>query len=389
MNSIIKKIIFIGVLLLSNYITAQKTPKRLFFEDFESVNNWQQYFTGGGFGTYTKRVNNAPYAGGWCLRSNWDASKFDSILGNVGFKNTQMECRFGGLATSTPDTAYVRFFMRLDNFYWPNYGGKWWYFADDSVGLDAYFMGMRLPQTEAMTFSGNGATGSGWPSSCLSGVNGLSSGGIGYMNAPDPSAPQNSLIDINFDGKWHEFEFLFDYINDEVQFWVDGHRLTDVSNSQYNTNGKFPLCPGFHLRGIQFMYGHSSSAIATSRDFRDSGYAQYTGYAVGWQLDNIEVWDGAPNHHSTGLNKNTIGNELTIYPNPTNGNFTISFDQQYADDIVIEVTNMLGEKVYSEQLNSFSGKYEKQISLENYAKGVYSLQLKTKENYISRKIVKQ
>jgi hypothetical protein len=51
-------------------------------------------------------------------------------------------------------------------------------------------------------------------------------------------------------------------------------------------------------------------------------------------------------------NKEILSAVLTIYPNPTSGNFTVAlpFNDEVSDDATIEVMNLLGQIVYSEKL---------------------------------------
>lgn len=81
--------------------------------------------------------------------------------------------------------------------------------------------------------------------------------------------------------------------------------------------------------------------------------------------------------------------DFSIHPNPNNGTFIVSFMQTASDYISVEITNIMGEKIYNEQLYHFSGKFEKQISLEKFSKGLYVLQVKTRKNTVSKKIVMQ
>ncbi len=48
---------------------------------------------------------------------------------------------------------------------------------------------------------------------------------------------------------------------------------------------------------------------------------------------------------------------------------------------------MVGQIVYEESINKFSGKYQKAINIGKHAKGVYTLQLINDEGTVNRKIV--
>lgn len=92
--------------------------------------------------------------------------------------------------------------------------------------------------------------------------------------------------------------------------------------------------------------------------------------------------------HTTGSGeiKNFV-DELMIFPNPSNNFFNISFSTSSADNITLEIANMIGEKIYYEQLDNFSGKFEKQLSFNNYQIGIYLFRLNSSGGSIIQKIV--
>jgi PKD repeat protein len=81
----------------------------------------------------------------------------------------------------------------------------------------------------------------------------------------------------------------------------------------------------------------------------------------------------------TGLGNMT--NEVTtkIYPNPNSGTFTLEMNSLIAENVNISVTNSLGVNVYTETGITFSGKYAKQIKMNNVPAGVYFLTVKSSD----------
>ena len=81
--------------------------------------------------------------------------------------------------------------------------------------------------------------------------------------------------------------------------------------------------------------------------------------------------------------------DFAIAPNPTNGNINVKFSAKSADNLILELRNILGEIVYQQQLNGFSGNFQKSISLENSAKGLYLFNITSKEGLrTSKKVFK-
>lgn len=78
-----------------------------------------------------------------------------------------------------------------------------------------------------------------------------------------------------------------------------------------------------------------------------------------------------------GISTPQEGTPISVMPNPNNGNFALSFNAVSSADYVIEIHNSLGQVVYTEQLNNFSGVYRKDISLEQFGRGLYTVRLRT------------
>jgi PKD repeat protein len=68
---------------------------------------------------------------------------------------------------------------------------------------------------------------------------------------------------------------------------------------------------------------------------------------------------------------------LVAVPNPNNGDFTLLFNVAETDDYVLEIHNTLGQVVYAESLNNFSGQYRKEINLSGFERGCYSIRLRS------------
>ena len=89
------------------------------------------------------------------------------------------------------------------------------------------------------------------------------------------------------------------------------------------------------------------------------------------------------------LEQSTVINDLDTYPNPSRDVFNISFKTANKQDITLRIRNIVGEEIYTEELNQFDGKYTKAISLKNYPKVVYFLEINTIEGTINKKLVLQ
>ena len=74
---------------------------------------------------------------------------------------------------------------------------------------------------------------------------------------------------------------------------------------------------------------------------------------------------------------------ITISPNPTSGIFSVKSENKIFE---FEITNIIGEKVYSTQLTQSA---QLTINISDKPQGIYFIRIKTAEAEIVRKIVKE
>ena len=79
--------------------------------------------------------------------------------------------------------------------------------------------------------------------------------------------------------------------------------------------------------------------------------------------------------------------DISIYPNPSKDIFNISFNSSISQHIKLKITNVLGGVIFSKKLFSFYGVFDKMIDLGSYKKGVYLLEIETKDFSFDRKLI--
>jgi hypothetical protein len=80
-------------------------------------------------------------------------------------------------------------------------------------------------------------------------------------------------------------------------------------------------------------------------------------------------------------------NSVMVYPNPTTtGDLNIVFEKPQDGQLTIEVTNLLGQRVYSETLE-FSGVAHK-FNMSNVAKGMFQMSIRMNGKEQTTRIVR-
>jgi hypothetical protein len=84
----------------------------------------------------------------------------------------------------------------------------------------------------------------------------------------------------------------------------------------------------------------------------------------------------------------TITN-LDVYPNPSRDIFNVSFTSEDVQNLEVRIINVIGEVVYTENLEQFIGQYTIQVDLATYTKGIYFLEITTDNGVINKKLILQ
>ncbi|MCU0422800.1 MAG: DUF5011 domain-containing protein, partial [Bacteroidia bacterium] len=117
----------------------------------------------------------------------------------------------------------------------------------------------------------------------------------------------------------------------------------------------------------------------------------------GWRYIRYQVTDASGNLSikversirvlatAIGLNELEQSGMLSVYPNPNNGTFKLSFKQPINGEVQLTVYNMLGAKVYDEQVNA-SDLSSKQINVESVMPGIYVVYVKRGNEIYSQRI---
>ena len=93
--------------------------------------------------------------------------------------------------------------------------------------------------------------------------------------------------------------------------------------------------------------------------------------------------------YAVGLDNQNFLKDMHLFPNPNNGTFHLTFDLLQNIDVSVKVTNVAGQTVWEENQGELSGSFNKTISLEKAASGVYFVEIRAKDTFYRLKMVKE
>ena len=117
--------------------------------------------------------------------------------------------------------------------------------------------------------------------------------------------------------------------------------------------------------------------------------SNYVGYAESCESGfdgevedySIEVTD------ATASLNNDIFDGFNLYPNPSNGNFSLQFDTASTAGVKLQLFDLTGRLVRELLFSNVSARFSESISFENTAKGLYLLKIKNGTIQTTRKLV--
>lgn len=90
---------------------------------------------------------------------------------------------------------------------------------------------------------------------------------------------------------------------------------------------------------------------------------------------------------TVGIQNDLFTEEVAAYPNPNNGSFMLEFSTAEINDLDISIYNNLGQSLYNERLEDFTGQYKNGINLEMVPAGIYHLRITNGEKAYYEKLV--
>jgi endonuclease I len=93
------------------------------------------------------------------------------------------------------------------------------------------------------------------------------------------------------------------------------------------------------------------------------------------------------NNMTTGIAEQTKNEIIMIAPNPSNGNFTMTYITEKSQTVNVRLFDMVGRVVYTAQLKATAGYNPLEVSVQGLSKGLYNFELTTETGRATEKIV--
>ena len=175
-----------------------------------------------------------------------------------------------------------------------------------------------------------------------------------------PTTFYNYGVSSGSDGMILEFDSAFN-LNSAVQ--IKEYNLMYMNKFIYNSqNNKFYLGGSFDF-SVKLPAQSGEIILNVVPDTTQ----QYPSY---WEDLFIAVFD--PQCAVSGINEIENNSSLSVYPNPTGGNFQINYSSSEKTKLQLNIIDSKGKTVYTE---TFQGDYNKAIDLGTKAKGVYFVEI--------------
>jgi hypothetical protein len=116
----------------------------------------------------------------------------------------------------------------------------------------------------------------------------------------------------------------------------------------------------------------------------DTRYVCLTTYNECDTVEVCNVWTG-----TVGIDESDLNDAISLMPNPVSDQLTIQFNNFSGDQINVEMTNVQGQVVYSNQFVDISSKGSRLIDVSSLNRGMYIVKFTTENEVIAKQIIVQ
>jgi len=155
----------------------------------------------------------------------------------------------------------------------------------------------------------------------------------------------------------------------------NGHTTLDMSYENFTSEERAQL-----IQTIINEKGPDAHVLVEIRKQRETNWP-----------DNAQKVE--PNQPPTAVNgpaeASTNLSDVKVFPNPSTGQFHIGFNVSKPTDVLLRLSDLNGKEIYSETFNSYSGKFEKEITNTTLSAGTYIMDIQAGNEKRTTKVVTQ
>jgi hypothetical protein len=171
------------------------------------------------------------------------------------------------------------------------------------------------------------------------------------------------------------------------------NKINEIEESN-TVDGAISIIPEYHVNG-----GVGYDVVDPAKDSVFSATKDTSHIYETMGLMIMEVQDPDTTNSDSVTSKNSVvligenvitkNTDLSVYPNPSNGEFTIKYDVQKCADIKIDIYDLKGDliKTIVNQPSQYEGKYQIPVNLNEMPAGIYFVNLIKGEKKFTEKVV--
>ena len=203
---------------------------------------------------------------------------------------------------------------------------------------------------------------------------------MAWQQNDGPTAPENNTCIVGLEDSWPSYSDRYLYESPNVPIYWDEKKMKieGLHKKQWYTIDYFSV-----LDGGSYEY---SKCVKTNKrgELELEHYPSSISNPIYW----YNVYRSSCNSRSVDLEKSKNTNrlntlDLTIHPNPSNGEFELRFETPIDDNYNVTIINVFGQEIISK---TYEGKSCK-INLSNQAKGLYFVKIYTPKFETVKKII--
>jgi len=88
-----------------------------------------------------------------------------------------------------------------------------------------------------------------------------------------------------------------------------------------------------------------------------------------------------------GVNENPAAQQIAVFPNPASADLQINFNLASAEEVTLQLVDVLGKTTFSTSMNAAAGFNTKSVDVRGFASGIYTLNIVTANGISTEKVV--